>query len=44
MYAHVTKDGSVLKMTNQAKQALDHTIENNENIKKQAKLQRIDKV
>ena len=38
MYNYVSKEGHVIKMTNQAKNAMDHTIKNNQDIKKKAKI------
>ena len=44
MYTHVGKDGSIVRIPNQAKQAIDHTIQANNKAKKKIKLERDDMI
>lgn len=34
MYKHIAKDGNIVDIPNQAKNAIDHTIKNNERVKR----------
>jgi hypothetical protein len=44
MYKHIAKDGNIVKLTSQAKNAIDYTITKNNNIRKKIKIDRNDKI
>lgn len=44
MYTHIAKDWSVVQLPNQAKNAIDATIQANDRVKKQIKNKRIDMI